>query len=326
MVEKNISKKPKNYLLLILRYLLGLLPIIWIFFKIDFESFILSLKNTAIWTIPAMIFFTIAAMSLQGIRWWILIKAFLPQLKIGLALNCHFKSVYYSIFLPSSVSQDIVRSVLLSKNNDYGIIWGATWLSRVFGGITLLLMSLYGLITIDKRLISQELMLFIFLSSGIIIFLFLISFYKRFTRIFRHLFSKILPSKIKTTIEHIRESIYNYRSKKNIIVLAFIVTIICQLLLVFNSSCILKGVTGKFFITECLTFIPLIELICMFFPLTPNGIGVRESLLVLMFSHLGLSSEYLGTYILISLGSFLLKIIGGIPILLEFIITIINKR
>ncbi|MCX7727413.1 MAG: flippase-like domain-containing protein [Chitinispirillaceae bacterium] len=311
--------------MLILRYLLGLLPIVWIFFRIDLEKFIFSLKNTALWTIPAMIIFTILAMFLQGIRWWMLINAFLPNLPLGKAINCHFQSLYYSIFLPTSASQDIVRSILLSKGNDYGVIWGATWLSRVLGGITLLLMSLYGLFTIDKKLITREMVIFILLSTLIVIILFLVSFYKRISRIFRYLFSKLLTPKIRTTIEYVRESIYRYRNRKKIMILAFLVTVICQVLLVLNSACILKGITGKFFIAECFMFIPIIELVCMSLPLTPNGIGIRETLLSLMFSHLGLSSEYLGSYIIISLGSFLLKIVGGIPLLSEFIASILKQ-
>lgn len=319
-----MAKKQKIFLL-VFRYLLGILPIVWIFFKIDLEKFFNSLRNTAFWTVPVMIFFTILAMSLQGIRWWMLINAFIPDIRLGKALNCHFKSLYFSIFLPTSASQDIVRALLLSKGNDYGIIWGATWVSRILGGITLLLMSLYGIFTIDKRFITREIIIFILVSTFTVVILFLLSFYKRFSRIFRTLFSKILPSHIRSTLEHIRESIYKYRTQKKIMVLAFFVTLICQVLLIFNSVFILKGITGKFFIAEFFMFIPIIELICMSLPLTPNGIGIREALLSVMFSHLGLSSEYLGSYIIISLGSFLLKIVGGIPILFETIVSIIRR-
>jgi uncharacterized membrane protein YbhN (UPF0104 family) len=58
---------------------------------------------------------------------------------------------------------------------------------------------------------------------------------------------------------------------------------------------------------------PIIEMISMAQPFTPNGMGVREALTTLMFQHLGLSKEQLGIYIILTLSSTLLRLIGAGP-------------
>lgn len=82
---------------------------------------------------------------------------------------------------------------------------------------------------------------------------------------------------------------------------------------------LIGGITGSFFINECFAYIPLIEIISMAQPLTPNGMGVREALAAIMFKHLQLSSEQLGIYILVGNMAILLKLVGAIPIIYEMI-------
>lgn len=88
----------------------------------------------------------------------------------------------------------------------------------------------------------------------------------------------------------------------------------------------IKGITGSFFPKECFAYIPLIEIISMAQPLTPNGMGVREALSAMMFKHLELSSEQLGVYILICNLIILMKLVGAIPILCEIILRFKCKK
>jgi hypothetical protein len=91
-----------------------------------------------------------------------------------------------------------------------------------------------------------------------------------------------------------------------------------QLFLVSAACIAIWGITGKLLIFECMAFIPMIELLCIAIPLTPNGLGIRESLLGIMFLHIGLSPGQLGIYILFGFYSIALKLFGGIPVLLGF--------
>jgi hypothetical protein len=120
-------------------------------------------------------------------------------------------------------------------------------------------------------------------------------------------------------MENIRNGIYQYRYKKMNLFIVFSITILVQCLLIGYTILIIKGISGKFFIVECLTFIPIIEIVCLSVPLTPSGIGVREVLSKLMFDQIGLTGEQLGVYIMLGFLATSLKLVGAVPILLGLV-------
>jgi glycosyltransferase 2 family protein len=301
------------------KYILAIIPFVWIVQRIDFNKLITAFRSTELWVIPSMTIFALLLMFLQGIKWWMLLRAFIPHLPLSEVLSCHFKGIYYSMFLPTSAAQDVVRSALLSRNNDYGVSWGSTWLARISGLTVMLLLSLYGVITIDPAHAPKGMTAIVGGAWGALLIVGFMSFSKRLTRVFNILLSKVMPKKIIETIEHIREGVYRYRHKGRCLLSVMMITVVIQVLFVLNAIFIIRGVTGKFYVNECFMYIPLIEIICLSLPLTPNGIGIRDGLSALMFHQIGLSIEQLGTYVLISLGTVVLKIVGGVPIVYDAI-------
>ncbi|MBN1761326.1 MAG: flippase-like domain-containing protein [Chitinispirillaceae bacterium] len=315
-----------KYLLTVGKLLLAALPIIWIFHYINIEKLGHSLQTTAWWTLPVMMLCILSLMFLQGIKWWMLLHAFLPDLSIAEVLSCHFKGIYYSIFLPTSAAQDVVRTVLLARNSDYGIVWGATWLARISGLVVLLGLSLYGIITVQPAMRPPGTTLLFIVSGGGILLLSAVTFSKLLTRRIRIIVSKILPRKVVATVEHIREGVYHYRNRRGCLLQVLLVTIVSQGIVVMNAVFLMKGITGKWYIAECFAYIPLIEIICLSVPLTPNGIGVRDALTALMFHAIGLPAEQLGTYILLGFASIVMKVVGGVPVLFYWITSLTGRN
>lgn len=258
-------------------------------------------------------------MFLQGVRWWMLLKAFIPAISFSRVMSSHFSGIFYSIILPTSAAQDVVRSVLISKDNDYGISWGSTWVSRILGLLTLVILSIYGLFCIDKRSLPQSFFISVITIFLILVLLFFLSFSKKITSPFRDLIGKLVPSKITTVIENIRQGVYIYRDKKKTLFWVFLVTMFIQLLLVGSTCLVLVGISGRFFVFECLAYIPLIEIISMSVPITPSGLGIRELLIKVMFAQIGLSNEQLGVYITLGFLSISLKLVGGVPVLFNLL-------
>jgi len=311
---KKLSKKIWNWL----KYIIAIIPFIWIYFHINIHSMLVACQKMAHWTLPLYTVVILLSMILQGVRWWMLTRAFIPTLSLKKIMSCHFAGLFYSIVIPGNASQDIVRAVMVSKENDYAIIWGATWISRLLGLIALAVLALWGLFAIDQKLLPSG-FLPSMISAFIVLFvLLLLSFSKRTTSPIRLFVSKFIPQKFLTIIENIRQAIYLYKSQLGTVFIVGIVTLIMQLILIFAACIAIYGITGKLFIYECIAFTPIIELLCIAIPITPNGLGIRESLLGLMFLHLGLSPEQLGVYILFSFYSISMKLLGGIPILLGF--------
>ena len=307
-----IRMKARGRNLLVIKYLLAFLPIAWILLRIDFRKFGHALATTESWVIPVMALLAILLMFLQGFKWWVLLRAFIPHLSLPEVLSCHFKGIYFSMFLPTSAAQDIVRTVLLSRNNDFGIAWGATWLARISGLVVMLMLSLWGVVSIDAASAPPGMRSVVLVSAGCVILMTAMSFSKRLTRRFRNAFANIFPAKVISAVEHIRDGVYHYRNKRACLLMVILITVVTQVLFVANAIFIMRGITGRFYIAECFMYIPLIEIICLSLPLTPNGMGVREALSALMFHQIGLPAEQLGTYVLLGLSALLLKSVGGV--------------
>lgn len=308
--------KTKKVLTITFKTAITIIPLIWVFYRIDYHAFKIAFSKVAVWTIPSVVVLFLFAMILQGIRWWVLLKAYLPELSLNKTLSAHFKGMLYSIVFPAA--QDIFRAALLAKENDYMVIWGATWISKLQALIVSALLAISGLVLIDTSFLPSNIF-FVLIGVGFLLcLLILLSFTKKITRHFRPVFKKVIPFSIYTHIEKIREGVYLYRKRKQSLIVAFSITLVMLCAGIFNSSLIIKGITGNFYFIEVLFFIPTIEIIILFLPITPNGIGLREALLPLfLITYLHFTPEQFGIYVLMGLLGTVLRIVGIVPVIAD---------
>jgi uncharacterized membrane protein YbhN (UPF0104 family) len=309
---RSLSKKT---LFKVSRFAIAFVPIIYIFSKINFGTMGHAAMSVAWWTMPLLGTAILAGMFLQGLRWWALMRPFAPMLSLSKALSAHFVGLYYSLMLPSSAAQNVVRAIVLSKDEDYSVSWGSSWIAGVLGLLTLAFLSMYGLLGIERNTLPHGFFQSIVSAFAALFILVALSFSKRFTGPFRRLFGKIFPKRVVGAVENIREAVYQYRGKGLTLVLVFFLTLFMQIVITVGGCLAIYGITGRFLIFECFLYLPVIEILCIALPLAPNGIGVREALLALMFKQIGLTTEQLGIYIILGYFSILLKLVGGIPLL-----------
>jgi uncharacterized protein (TIRG00374 family) len=313
----NLKKLSKKTPVTILRFLIATVPIVWICYSVDWKGLPQTLNSIAWWAIPLQILITIISMLLQGLRWWMLMLPFEPKLSLAKTMAAHFLGLYYSIVLPTSAAQDIVRAGILSKHTNYSLSWASTWVSRLLGLLTLAFLSLYAIGGIKRSMLPPFFMESVVSTFVIIAILVIFSFSKKFTSPIRKIFGKRLPEKILKTIETIRESIYQYREQKKNLLIVFCITMIMQIIIFAGAAIVIMGISGRFLLLEALLYLPIIEVLCMSISLTPNGIGIREGMLALMFNQIGLTKEQLVLFIAFSYLTVSLKLIGGVPLLFK---------
>lgn len=293
----------------ILRWVLAVIPLVWIFSRIDFTRLGDTIRHVAWWTIPVLVVIILLGMFLQGLRWWMLLRAYLPTLALKRVLVSHFSALYYSIVLPTSGAQDVLRAVFIAKDNDYGVVWGASVVSRLLGAIVLVALALFGLLSLARHAVPH-LRLYAIASVCLVAAAVFAAFSKRITRPIRPVMARVVPAKLLAIGEKIRDGIYHYRSKRAVLGRVFAVTVVLQFLLVVNAALLAMGITGRFRLIEFLAFIPVIEMVCISLPITPGGVGVREALLAVMFNLIGIGKEELGVYIALGYLGIVLKLVG----------------
>jgi uncharacterized protein (TIRG00374 family) len=303
------SRRPQRILLTIVRWLVAVIPVVWIFSRIDLARLAITIRQVAWWTVPVLVVLLLAGMFLQGLRWWMLLRAYLPSLPFGRVLASHFAALYYSIVLPTSGAQDVVRAMLIAKDNDYGVVWGASVVSRMLGAIVLVGMALFGLFSLASTVVPHV-QIYAILSAILIVAVVFAAFSKRVTRPLRALLAPVTPARLLKIGERVRDGIYHFRSKRAVLFRVFLVTLLMQFVVIATTAFLAFGITGQFRLIAFLAFIPVIETICISLPLTPGGLGVREGLLAIMFHVIGYGTETLGVYIALMYIGFILRLAG----------------
>jgi len=305
----------KNIVWFILRILLVAAPIAWIYAKADTGAIAATLASASVPAIACAAAITVLSMVLQGVKWWVLIHRFVPDLKVGRAVLVHIESSFYSIALPTALAQDVVKSVLLSKNHDPAVVWSASWLGRLVGFFVLISYSIVGVAYLGNDAFPPIFRVPFFAAVGAVVLLCVLSFSKRFTRPLGVVAAKILGPKLLATAKKLRDGIYAFRRERATLALTLLVSAVIQLLIVLCASVTVYAVSGRYLFIECLAFVPFVEIMAISLPLTPGGVGVREALMALVFTRFGFSEGQIASYVTVSLLMTMTRLIGGIPVI-----------
>ncbi len=311
--------KFKQTVFIIIRFIVGIGLLIILFWKVGTIEILSNLKNIAPNYILVAITLFVLAVLIISFRWKLLLAAH------GIAIPFHKTVAYYLIgfyfnnFLPTVVGLDIIRAIYAS--NDYGK--KAECFASIVSekAIGLLAILLIGVFFLPLFIMRDRFILIIFLAllSFAILFLAGIFFFPHRKRLrgFSWLFRMRILLKLKDKMQNLYDAIHYYKNKKRVVFQVLLLSFIYQLTLItifFLIGRALQLIVPYYYF---LAFIPVINIGSMI-PITPNGIGIRESLCVYLFGLAGvapsqsilLSMIYFGIALLISLGGAVLFIVG----------------
>lgn len=308
----------KKVALLLLRVALVVAPTAWIYARTDIGSIAATLSSASVPAIAAAVALLIVSMVLQGVKWWVLIHRFVPDLRVGRAVAVHIESSFYSLVLPTALAQDVVKSVMLSKSHDPAVVWAASWLGRLIGFFVLLSYSVIGIAYLGNEALPPGFRMSLFTAAGVVVLLGALSFSKRFTRPMGAVAARVIGPKIIAFAKKLRDGIYAFKRERATLAAAFSVSAVIQFVLVACTSVIVYAVSGRSFFMECLAFVPLVEIMAISLPLTPGGLGIREALMALLFTRFGFSESQIASYVTVSLLLTAVRLIGGVPALFGF--------
>jgi len=308
----------KKIALIILRAALVIAPIAWIYARADAGAIAAALASVSAPAVACAAALVTFSMVLQGVKWWVLIRRFVPDLGAVKAVSAHLEGNFYSIALPSAIAQDVVKSVILSRSHSPRFIWASTWMAKLIGFFTLIFLSVAGAMYLENENFPAGFRPALIIAVAAITAMAAASFSKSLTRPLRAAAVKLAGPKITASAEKLRDGIYAFRHERATLAQTFLLSAAIQLLLVFNSSLVVYAVSGKFYFTECLAFVPLVEIMAISLPLTPGGVGIREALMALLFTRLGFSESQTAAYVTLSLMLSMTRLVGGIPVIWKY--------
>ena len=299
---------------------ISMLLLYFLFKRIDVQSLLsLHMSFQFQWVIPAFLAMLIALI-VKAYRWQVLLHTQNVELSYRKSLNLNLIGVFFNYFLPSLTGGDIVKGWMLGKENKkWWEVYSSLIVDRVVGLVALSTLVLTSFIFFSHRLSTQDTKPIIF-TAVLIQAILLIIYITKF--IWLPILNKWL-SKTKLW-KQIQKGIIickNYIKWRKNMAIAFLISLIIQLMDVFMSFFLGKAIGIDLSIAFFFLFVPLITLAAMM-PVSFNGLGVRETTYVLLFTPLNVKPELA---VALSLSYYFLNLslglIGGITYFIHSILS-----
>jgi len=306
-----------------LRIGISIILLIFLFKHVDEKSMFETVKHAnKSFLFLAFIIFLLGYI-LCLFRWQMLLRAVKIHLPLKRVIISFSGGIFFSLFLPSTIGGDLMRSIDLSTHTKRPEeVIATVFLDRLSGYIGLVLLALISLL-FGWRLVGDKSVLFsVAIITALLIAILLILFNKFiFARI-----SKLLHSpdagKIRELIKNLHEEIHFFRHHKKVIIYNLIISVIIQAVNPLVFFAISRSLGLKLEMVYFFVFLPIIGAIALL-PISIGGLGLRDATTIFFFAKVGVGKDLAFSMSLINFGFIL---IGGILGGLIYVFTIRHRR
>jgi hypothetical protein len=293
--------------------------LLFIFYKIDFDSFLKSFDLVPWWYFPFSIIITLIIQLLATYRW----NLYLPEHSFKELLYLNLISQYYMFLLPSSITADVARITQVDTKNKGKIhVASGLLLDRIIGFLALLFLTAYSLFKINHHQLNAFLP-YTILFFTCLFFGFLLLYASFFIKIIQAVenIKFIKQSFLNSFLNNLKDLVNNiklYLNQSKLLIMIFTITFLFQL--VIAASYLLADFIFGFNLSiwHYVIISGLTQIVTMF-PLGIAGIGVKDFSFVVIMGYFGILNEK----------SFVVSIINY-PILLFYVflgfVLIFKKR
>ncbi len=286
-------KKIKNILSVFLRISVSivLLALLFKFNKIDLHALIADIKGADKFFLFIGLLGCFFVYILGFLRWQMLVKAAGIKIPLGRLISSFSGGIFFSIFLPSTIGGDLVRSVDLAGHTKKAKeVIATVFLDRFSGYIGLVLVVIPALF-LGRDLVLDKV---VFSSVAVIVILLVIILLVLFNNYVYSRISKFLTTpnsgKIREVIKDIHREIHVFRGDKKIIIFNLAISFIIQALSPLCAYFIGLSLGIKISFIYFLIFLPIIGAITLL-PIAIGGLGLREGLFVVYFAKAGVIKQ-----------------------------------
>jgi len=276
MREQTVNRKKTWHVFLRFVISFGLMGAILYYFRAQLPTVFLYLKGTNPHYFVAAVAVFFVGLLLIAYRLRLVIQVHGTKLSVAAAYYVNLIALFFNNVLPSSVGGEMVKAYYLYKNSEGSVsVFSAVVVDRLFGLVTMLLISISTIFFLDTTQGSHKIMgSIVMLAAGTATLAFLI-FNKRVVDGLCQLHIPLLPAVFLEKIREIYRAMYKYREHKGIIGNCFALTVMGQLVYIIVNFFLAKSLAMDIPIGFFFFFVPI--LLIMGVAPSVNGIGVREA-------------------------------------------------
>jgi len=246
-------------------------------------------------------------------KWHMLLKVKDASIPVSSAIKSYYIGTFIGFFLPTTIGGDIVRVLKLRSERKKGTdVLSSVILERMLGFIASAILAPIAVLFLISYF---ELDIWIFLViAGILLFLFIILMLIPFNEFIFQKINKnqrLAKSFLFNKFKKLYQSYAEYKNHRSLLVLFLILSILEQLIPVVANYLACRALNLSIPFIYFLLIIPLVQLISRI-PISFEGLGVNEGLLVYFFALLGLSGTAAFTIGLLGHISIIITVLPGL--------------
>ena len=252
-------------------------------------------------------------------RWDILLRAQGVKVNRWYLLQSVYVGYFYNNILPSNIGGDFYRVYDISKNKNVELKKGisSAILERFMGLVSLSLYFLVSFVSIYKIFDKGIKTIIIFLAIAYLLFLIVMR-----PKLFKldRLFKKVrFLSSFGEKVLAFGEAFDAYRKKYKSLFLAFMTNMVTQVFIIFSYYFISLSLGLEMTPFDFFFIVPIIFVVTGI-PISIGGLGVRENILVLLLTSLGIANEKALVFSFLILVVYIFKaLVGGLVYLVKSI-------
>jgi len=256
-------------------------------------------------------------------RWQMLLNAAGIQAPLKKIITSFSGGVFFSIFLPSTIGGDVVKTAdLAGHTQKTKEVIATVLLDRLSGYVGLVLVILPALFLgwdlVQDKVVFFSVATIVGLLICILLVLFNTPIYSRITKFL----AAPGAGRVKEAIRNLHSEIHIFRHRGKVIVCNLALSFLIQLIFPITVYFIALSLGIRINIFYFLILLPIIGAITLL-PIAIGGLGLRESLFVVYFAKAGVVKQLA---VAMSLLSFSFTVIYGAVGGLIYVLTIHNRR
>ncbi|MHB8535116.1 MAG: lysylphosphatidylglycerol synthase transmembrane domain-containing protein [Sulfuricaulis sp.] len=270
----------KNSILILFKLFITAGLIYWICANADLNTIKQSLSLIAPMQLLGAACLHIGVFALGAGRWWVLLRRAGVSKSFQQIVPSYYLGVFFNNLLPSSMGGDVVRIVHLKMRGlSTRVLVGSAMIDRIIGLTTVVVMATVSIMFSPNMRSNTAYKIFLLILVGLSVLLLWFTLTPVFIRFIEKLVRRYRHTRIRKALLDIIVLCYSYKSAKNIILLAFGITLVMQTLVIMIYYYLGTGIGIQLPLITYFAIIPIVFLATSL-PVSIGGLGVREGALV----------------------------------------------
>ena len=279
------------------------------YYTVDLESFLTSLKKISIPLIVALLLVGNADRFLMAYKWWHLCQALNMTTPFSLYVKLYYISSFLSYAVPSAVGGEVYRAIRLSRGEESHNVLASIFMEKIIGILSVVSFAWVGVLYLLQSQSSEKMDLIFYILLVFSVIFISIALLAMHVRVQAFFITFLQKYKFSTYLEKLSKSYSEFRYNKSVLCLNFIIALVetsVQYLMVLGIAYGLDIRLEQFDVIAIIAISEFVRRIAMLI----DGWGLATVLQVFLYGIIGMSGA---EALLLSLLSRVIFFGAGLP-------------